>query len=67
MEKHYDCEECKDKNCKICPASGRNPSIMDTTDSYRKSVKKGYYSSSIIEKRDQNGNFLGYTYNKPGE
>ena len=39
----------------------------DTTDSYRNSVKNGYYSSSIIEKRDKDGNFIGYAYNKPGE
>ncbi len=67
MEKHYDCIACKDKNCKICPASGRNPTVMDTTDSYRRSVKRGYYSSSIIERRDKDGKFLGYAYNKPGE
>ena len=67
MEKLYDCVTCKDKNCKICPASGRNPTVMDLTDSYRRSVKKGYYSSSVIERRDENGKFLGYSYNKPGE
>ncbi len=66
-EKYYDCQTCQDKNCKICPASGRNPSAMDTTDSYRQSVKKGYYSSSIIAKYDANGKFIGYGYNKPGE
>ena len=59
MERHYDCEACQNKNCNICPACGRNPS--------RNSVKNGYYSSSIIEKRDKDGNFIGYAYNKPGE
>ena len=67
MERHYDCKACENKNCKICPACGRNPLIMDTTDSYRKSVKKGYYSSSIIPKRDKDGKIIGYAYNKPGE
>ncbi len=67
MERHYDCETCQNKNCNICPACGRNPSMRDTTDSYRNSVKNGYYSSSIIEKRDKDGNFIGYAYNKPGE
>ena len=67
MERHYDCEACQNKNCNICPACGRNPSMRDTTDSYRNSVKIGYYSSSIIEKRDKDGNFIGYAYNKPGE
>ena len=66
MERHYDCEACQNKNCNICPACGRNPSMRDTTDSYRNSVKNGYYSS-IIEKRDKDGNFIGYAYNKPGE
>ena len=64
---YYDCQACRDKNCKICPASGRNPSMMDTTDTYRQSVKKGYYSSSIISRYDSAGNFIGYGYNKPGE
>lgn len=67
MERHYDCEACQNKNCNICPACGRNPSMRDTTDSYRNSVKNGYYSSSIIEKREKDGNFIGYAYNKPGE
>lgn len=67
MERHYDCEASQNKNCNICPACGRNPSMRDTTDSYRNSVKNGYYSSSIIEKRDKDGNFIGYAYNKPGE
>ena len=67
MERHYDCEACQNKNCNICPACGRNPSMRDTADSYRNSVKNGYYSSSIIEKRDKDGNFIGYAYNKPGE
>lgn len=67
MERHYDCEACQNKNCNICHACGRNPSMRDTTDSYRNSVKNGYYSSSIIEKRDKDGNFIGYAYNKPGE
>lgn len=67
MERHYDCEACQNKNFNICPACGRNPSMRDTTDSYRNSVKNGYYSSSIIEKRDKDGNFIGYAYNKPGE
>ena len=67
MERHYDCEACQNKNCNICPACGRNPSMRDTTVSYRNSVKNGYYSSSIIEKRDKDGNFIGYAYNKPGE
>ena len=67
MERHYDCEACQNKNCNICPACGRNPSMRDTTDSYRNSVKNGCYSSSIIEKRDKDGNFIGYAYNKPGE
>lgn len=67
MERHYDCEACQNKNCNICPVCGRNPSMRDTTDSYRNSVKNGYYSSSIIEKRDKDGNFIGYAYNKPGE
>ena len=67
MERHYDCEACQNKNCNICPACGRNPSMRDTTDSYRNSVKNGYYSSSIIVKRDKDGNFIGYAYNKPGE
>lgn len=67
MERHYDCEACQNKNCNICPACGRNPSMRDTTDSYRNSVKNGYYSSYIIEKRDKDGNFIGYAYNKPGE
>ena len=67
MERFYDCVTCVEKNCKICPASGRNPAMMDSTDRYRQSVKKGYYTSSIIEKRDKDGNFLGYSYNKPGE
>lgn len=67
MERHYDCEACQNKNCNICPACGRNPSMRDTTDSYRNSAKNGYYSSSIIEKRDKDGNFIGYAYNKPGE
>ena len=48
MERHYDCEACQNKNCNICPACGRNPSMRDTTDSYRNSVKNGSYSSSII-------------------
>lgn len=39
MERHYDCEACQNKNCNICPACGRNPSMRDTTDSYRNSVK----------------------------
>ena len=67
MERHYDCEACQNKNCNICPACGRNPSMRDTTDSYRNSVKNGYYSSSIIEKRDNDGNFIGSADNKPGE
>ena len=64
-------------NCTLSPllsracfwtvACGRNPSMRDTTDSYRNSVKNGYYSSSIIEKRDKDGNFIGFAYNKPGE
>ncbi len=30
-------------------------------------IEKGYYSSTIVERRDANGNFIGYAYNKPGE
>ena len=67
MERHYDCKACQNKNSNICTACGRNPSMSDTTDSYRNSVKNGYYSSSINEKRDKDGNFIGYAYNKPGE
>ena len=83
MERHYDCEACQNKNCNICPACGRNPSMRDKDGNfiripykisifvslfnYRNSVKNGYYSSSIIEKRDKDGNFIGYAYNKPGE
>lgn len=67
MEKFYDCENCLDKNCKICPACGRNPKVLDVTDSYRKKAKRGYYTTTMIEKRDSNGKLIGYMYNKIGE
>lgn len=66
MGRYYNCEECDNKNCRNCPACGRNPKAMDTTDSYRQSVKKGYYTSSIISVKDEDGN-VRYQYNKPGE
>ena len=66
-ERYYDCEKCTDKNCSICPNCGKNPKMRDATDAYRAQVKKGYYSSSIIPVYDENGKFLRYAYNKPGE
>lgn len=66
-EKENPCKNCKEKNCKNCYHFGKDPSSMEYTDDYRKKVKKGYYSSSLIEVRDENGKFIEYRYNKNGE
>ena len=60
------CKDCTDMNCKICIHCGENTK-MDVTDSYRQSVKSGYYSTTLIAIRDNDGNFIRYEYNKPGE
>ena len=65
-KRYYDCESCEDKNCSICPNCGKNPNMRDATDSYRQSVKTGYYTSGIITYTDKDGN-TRYGYAKPGE
>ncbi len=59
------CKDCSDMNCKICPHCGQNTK-MDVTDSYRQSVKTGYYSTSIIPVKGKDGK-IRYVYAKPGE
>ncbi len=61
------CVTCQEKNCRNCYYSGKDPFAMELTDDYRKKAKQGYYSSSLIEVRDEEGNFIEYRYNKKGE
>lgn len=70
--------ECPHKNCRICPAAGKgHGKVFDdgagnrtqgeaTWDSYRASVKRGYYSSSIIEVVDPETGKKRYIYSRPG-
>ena len=50
---------------------GKNPAMRDPTDSYRKKTSektgRGYYSTTVIPRYDDEGNFIGYAYNKNGE
>ena len=74
-KRYYDCEACIDKNCSICPNCGKNTAMRDYTDSYRQNLGKrngngiarGYYTTSFVERFDEEGNSLGYVYHKPGD
>jgi len=74
-KRFYDCEACEDKNCSICPNCGKNPAMRDATDSYRRGVKNGYYTSGFgplhnpdgTLKRDPKTGQVVYGYHKPGD
>lgn len=59
------CEDCRYKNCEVCIHGGENTKL-DVTDSYRQSVKTGYYSTTIIPVKGKDGKIY-YVYVKPGE
>lgn len=58
-------EECKDKNCRCCRACGQIGHLMDITDTYRQSVKTGYYSSTIMRVVDPKTGKEKYCYTRP--
>lgn len=60
-------KECPDKRCEICPAERHVGGILDSTDTYRQSIKKGYYTSSVVEVMDPKTGQKRYVYTKSGE
>ena len=56
-------EDCPDKRCEICYA---NRHMLDISDSYRKNVKGGYYTRTIMEITTKDGK-KHYTYVRRGE
>lgn len=60
------CYECKDKNCKICPLCGSKGGVLEVSDSYRRSVENGYYTTTVLKVKRPDGTTY-YTYNKMGE
>ena len=57
-------DKCTYKACEVCPA---NRYRLMPTDSYRRSVKAGYYTSGTGKKIDKNTGKETYFYVKPGE
>lgn len=57
-------QSCPDKNCKICPAEKSVP-VMDVTDNFRKAVKTGYYTSTIMSYKDPVTGEEKYCYTRP--
>lgn len=54
-------EDCPDKQCQICWAN--KTTMLEPTDSYRKSVPNGYYSSGgIIQIKDPQTGKTHYNY-----
>ena len=58
-------EECPDKNCKICPAAWNARFILDVTDSYRRSVKSGYYTTTVMRYIDPVTGKEKFCYTRP--
>ena len=58
-------EECPDKNCRICPAASHARFILDITDSYRRAVPTGYYTSTIMSYKDPVTGKTKYCYTRP--
>ena len=57
-------DKCTYKACEVCRA---NRFRLMPTDSYRQSVKAGYYTSGTGKKIDKNTGQERYFYIKPGE
>ena len=67
MEREY-ClgSDCPDKNCAICLAADKRKFNWDITDDYRKKVKAGYYTTTIVEVVDPETGKKKYVYTRPG-
>ena len=58
-------EECPDKNCKICSAAWNARFVLDVTDSYRRSVKTGYYTTTVMRYIDPVTGKEKFCYTRP--
>ena len=58
-------EECPDKNCRICPAASHARFVLDITDSYRRAVPTGYYTSTVMSYKDPVTGKTKYCYTRP--
>ena len=56
---------CPNKNCRICPAAKNARFVLDVTDSYRRSVQNGYYTSTIMQYKDPITGETKYCYTRP--